>query len=51
MSETEKDIEILALRSQLSIIHQGILNHKIPKPQFAPAFRQLWVLVSKNLPN
>ena len=47
MSETEKDIEILALRSQLSIIQQDILNHKILKPRFTPAFRQLWVLLSK----
>lgn len=51
MSETEKDIEILALRSQLSILQQEIYNHKISKPRFTPAFRQLWVLFSKYLPN
>ena len=34
MSETEKNIEILALSSQLSVIHQDILNHKISKPRF-----------------
>ena len=44
-------IEILALRNKLSILQQEIYNHKIPKPQFTPAFRQLWVLVSKIFPN
>ena len=47
ITETEKDIEILALRSQLSILQQEIHNHKLPKPRFTPAFRQLWVLLSK----
>lgn len=51
MSETEKDLEILALRSQLSILQQEIYNRKISKPRFTPAFRQLWVLFSKILPN
>jgi len=48
MSELHKDIEILALRSQLSIMQQEILNNKIKKPLFTPAFRQLWVLISKT---
>lgn len=47
MSETKKDIEILALRSQLSILQQEIQNHKITKPHFTTAYRQLWVLISK----
>ena len=47
MSDMDKDMEILALRSQLSLIQQQILNHKMPKPRFTPAYRQLWVLLSK----
>lgn len=47
LSSLEKDIEIAALRSQLSICHQQIINHKIQKPRPTPAFRQLWVLISK----
>jgi len=51
MSDMAKDLEILALRSQLSIVQQNILNRKISKPRFLPAFRQLWVLLSKFFPN
>lgn len=47
MSETKKDIEILALRSQLSILQQEIYNHKIVKPHFTPTYHQLWVMLSK----
>ncbi|MHB8963582.1 MAG: integrase core domain-containing protein [Saccharofermentanales bacterium] len=43
----KKDIEIVALRSQLALCHQQILNHKMKKPLPTPAFRQLWVLISK----
>jgi len=45
MTNATKDLEILALRSQLSILQQEITNHKIKKPSFTPAFRQLWVLI------
>ena len=41
------EIEILALRSQLSIFQQQIINHKLPKPRQNPTFRQLWVFISK----
>jgi transposase InsO family protein len=50
MSDVAKDMEILALRSQLAITQENIHNHKIPKPRFNHAFRQLWVLLSKVLP-
>jgi transposase InsO family protein len=51
MSNFAKDMEILALRSQLSITQQQILNGKISKPHFTPAFRQLWRFLSELLPN
>ncbi len=41
------EMEILALRSQLSIFQQQIINRKLPKPRPTPAFRQLWVFISK----
>ena len=43
-SRAALEIEILALRSQLSIFQQQIINRKLPKPRPTPAFRQLWVL-------
>ena len=49
LSDVEKDLEILALRSQLSIVQQHIINHKAPKPRFTRAFRQLWILLSRLL--
>jgi len=45
-----KDLEILALRSQLTLTQQNILNSKMPKPRFTTAFRQLWILLSKIFP-
>lgn len=47
MSSVKKDIEIAALRSQLALCHQHIINQKIKKPLPTPAFQQLWVLISK----
>ncbi|PKM86947.1 MAG: integrase, partial [Firmicutes bacterium HGW-Firmicutes-12] len=46
MSDTAKDLEILALRSQLAIVQERISNRKIFKPRFTPALRCLWVLLS-----
>ena len=46
MSELNKDLEILALRSQLALVHQDIINNKMKKPRVNPEFRQLWVLLS-----
>ena len=51
MTSTAKNIEILALRSQLSIFQQQVENKKMPKPKCTPAFRQLWVLLSKFFAN
>ncbi|WP_456049016.1 hypothetical protein [Acetivibrio cellulolyticus] len=50
LSDINKDLEIVALRSQLSIVQRQILDHKIPKPHLTPAFRQLWILLSKFVP-
>ena len=50
-SRIAKDLEIIALRSQLSLMQEQILNHKIPKPKPTPAFRQLLVLISKLCSN
>ena len=47
MSSIKKDMEIAALRSQLAICHQQIINQKMQKPLPTPAFSQLWVLISK----
>ena len=47
ISSTKKDIEIAALRSQLALCHQQIINQKMQKPLPTPEFRQLWVLISK----
>jgi hypothetical protein len=41
LSSVEKDLEILALRSQLSILQQNIINNKLPKPRFTSVFRLL----------
>ncbi|HBF36113.1 MAG TPA: integrase [Firmicutes bacterium] len=51
MSDLAKDIEIIALRSQLSLYQQQSINHKLPKPRPTPAFRQLWVFISKLWPD
>lgn len=40
-------MENLALRSQLVLFEQQILAKKLPKPMPKPAFRQLWVFLSK----
>ncbi|TYQ15479.1 UNVERIFIED_CONTAM: hypothetical protein Cloal_1937 [Acetivibrio alkalicellulosi] len=47
MSEEEKDAEILALRSQVSLFNLQVIDKKIPKPTVTPEYRQLWVLLSK----
>ena len=47
LSDIQKDLEILALRSQLAVLQQHIINHKIPKPRVNDRFRRLWVLLSK----
>ena len=47
MSEEEKVEEIIALRSQVSLFNLQVIDKKIPKPTVTPAYRQLWVLLSK----
>jgi hypothetical protein len=51
MSRAALEIENIALRSQLAIFQQQVLNHKIPKPRPTPAFRQLWFIISKLWPH
>ena len=51
MSNETKDLEILALRSQLAMVQKDIIMGKISKPCFKPALRCLWVLLSKFFPN
>jgi putative transposase len=46
-SEVARNAEFVAMRSQLSLFQQSVINKKIPKPNCTHAFRQLWVLLSK----
>ena len=45
-SSVEKDLEIIALRSQLALYINQTKSKKITKPNSSLAFRQLWVLIS-----
>lgn len=47
MTADQKALEIVALRSQLSLYQQQVENKKIAKPRCTPSFRQLWVMLSK----
>lgn len=51
MSDVQKDLEILALRSQLTVFQQHIINRKITRPRVTNIFRVLWILLSKFLSN
>ena len=51
MSGLQKEFEIIALRSQLMIFQEHVINKKIPKPRVNDRFRRLWVLLSKILPD
>lgn len=51
MSDIAKDLEIIALRSQLALVYQDILNKKIPKPKTTQSFREQWFVLSKLFPN
>jgi len=42
-------LENIALRSQLAVYMQHYEKQKLPKPKPTPAFRQLWVFLSKHL--
>lgn len=50
MTQAQKDEEIAALRSQLALFHLKVKSGKMQKPQPTPAFRQIWVLLSKFFP-
>ena len=39
--------EIVAIRSQLTFYEESIRQKRLPHPRFHPAFRLLWVLLSK----
>lgn len=47
MTNAAKNLEIMALRSQLALLNEQLENKKIKKPRSSTAFRQLWVLISK----
>ncbi|MGM0411286.1 MAG: transposase, partial [Bacillota bacterium] len=51
MSNTSKNLEIIALRSQLAIYQEQVKNKKMKKPRANTTFRQLWVILSKVYPN
>lgn len=44
-------LENMALRSQLSLFQEKLINKKIPKPQSNFSFRWLWVTLSRRLEN
>ena len=51
--KSSKDIKLenIALRSQLARYQQRFEKQQLPKPTPTPAFRQLWVILSKYLVN
>lgn len=51
LNNAAKDLEIVALKSQIAILTEQLENKKIKKPKSSIAFRQLWILVSKLHPN
>lgn len=51
MTRHAEKMEIIALRSQLAIYIQKEIKEDRPKPRPTPAFRQLWVFLSKFMKN
>ena len=49
ISSAEKDLEILALRSQLALYEGQVIAQKRPKPKPTPLFKQTWIFISKFL--
>jgi len=49
MSHSQIQMEILALRSQLALQQEKVINHKQPRRRPTPFFRFLWVFLSKRL--
>jgi len=50
-SDTEKTLEIIALRSQLALYQCQVTNSKRPRPKTTERFRRLWVFLSINFGN
>ena len=46
-SRTSLGCELVAIRSQLTFYKESIRQKRQPRPRFHPAFRLLWVLLSK----
>ncbi|WP_198040314.1 hypothetical protein [Sporosarcina ureae] len=51
MAKNVANLEIIALKSQLASYVHRFEKEKTPKPRPTPAFRHLWVLLSKHLEN
>jgi transposase InsO family protein len=51
MSDMQKSLEIIGLRSQLAFFQTQVETKKIAKPRLNNLFRLLWVFLSKNLNN
>jgi len=51
LNNMAKNLEIIALKSQLALLTEQLENKKIKKPQSNKAFRELWVLISKFHPD
>ncbi|WOV88051.1 integrase core domain-containing protein [Sporosarcina oncorhynchi] len=51
MTKHTTNMENIALRSQLASYVRRFEKEKIPTPRPTPAFRQLWVLLSKHMEN
>jgi transposase InsO family protein len=49
-SKQDLATEVVALRSQLALYQQMVAKQNLPKPRSTPAFRGLWVLLSKYWP-
>lgn len=50
-SSNDIKLENIALRSQLALYQHRFEKQNLPKPQPTPAFRQLWVILSRYLVN
>ena len=46
-SRSSLGCELVAIRSQLTFYKEGIRQKRQPRPRFNPAFRLLWVLLSR----
>lgn len=51
LSSTSKNIEIIALKSQLALYQEQVMSKKLKKPTANTTFRQLWVILSKIYPD